>query len=353
MVSSLFPGSSSGSAVRRPVLEAGFGAGVDVDVWKRHVVSITVESGLAPFADEVVVCLSGGGEAPAVAVDDPGTISLGYEDGATELAFTGQVASVHHSVHAITRVTAVNGSALLPQLRVNQSYEQQAAGDVVKDLAGKAGVTTGTIEGGVSLPFCVIDDGQNAYQHIAALSKKSGYLAYFTPEGDLNFTPFIGGQAVQTFGYGEDVLSLHATEASPVVRAVTTVGEGAAGSQGQEAWSWLVKDPSSVMGSAGDGGVGRLIQDASLRSGNAAQSAAEGIANAADRMGLTGELLVPGSPAVVVGSAIAVVDALQDALNGLFLVRRVRHRFSKAEGFTTLICFGKTADGVPGLGGLL
>ena len=62
-----------------------------------------------------------------------------------------------------------------------------------------------------------------------------------------------------------------------LVGAVTTVGEGAAGSQGQEAWSWLVKDPSSVTGSAGSGGPERLIQDASLRSTEAAQGAADGI----------------------------------------------------------------------------
>ena len=62
-------------------------------------------------------------------------------------------------------------------------------------------------------------------------------------------------------------------------------------------------------------------------------------------------LLVPGSPAVVVGSAVEVVDAPQDALNGLFMVRRVRHRFSKRGGLTTLISFGRAGDG--GLGGLL
>jgi hypothetical protein len=130
-----------------------------------------------------------------------------------------------------------------------------------------------------------------------------------------------------------------------------TVGEGAAGSQGQEAWSWLIKDPSSVTGSAGSGDPERLVQDASLRSGEAAQGAADGITGAAERAKLNGELLVPGSPAVVVGSAVEIVDAPQDALNGLFLVRRVGHRFSKRGGFTTLICFDSAGDG--GLGGLL
>jgi phage protein D len=310
-----------------------------------------LEAGLVPFADAVTMRLAGGASVPGVALEASGTVELGYEDGSTETVFTGQVEEVRHSVQGTTWITAVNGGALLSRTRVNQSYEQQKAGDIVKDLAGRAGVEMDTVEDGADFPFYVVDDRPSAYQHVAALARKSGYLAFFTPKGKLNFVPFTAGQAVQTFTYGEDVLSLHATEAPPAVGAVTTVAEGAAGSQGQEAWSWLVKDPSSVSGSAGTGDPERLVQDASLRSAEAAQGAAEGIADAAEGEKLIGELLVPGSPAVVVGSAVEISDAPQDALNGLFPVRRVRHRFSKREGFVTSIHFGSTGDG--GLGGLL
>jgi phage protein D len=348
--SPLFPENSSTPAVRRPVLELSFGSG-SADDWGRSVVSVAVQAGLAPSADTVEVYLDGSDQAPAVAVGDTGSVSLGYEDGSTELTFSGQVEGVRYSVDGATFVTAVDGGAALSALRINQSYEQQKAGDIVRDLAGRAGVATDTVEDGVEFPFYVVDDRRSAYLHIAALARKSGYLAWFTPEGKLSFAPFVAGQPVQTFTYGVDIISLEVTDAAPVVGAVTTVGEGAAGSQGQEAWSWLVKDPSSVKGSAGEGAPEREVQDSSLRSSDAAQSAADGVASAAGRTGLTGKLLVPGSPAAVVGSAIEIVDSPQEALNGLFLMRRVRHRFSKAEGFTTLICFTKTGDG--GLGGLL
>ena len=346
MVSNLLAGGDARPAVRRPLFSIGLGG--SADEWAQSLVSLTVEAGLAPFADAATLHLAGAAPAPDVAVGDSGAVELGYGDDATETVFSGQVEEVRRSVQGETSVTAVNGAAQLSRLRVNQSYEQQKAGDIVRDLAGRAGADTDTVEDGADFPFYVVDDGRNAYQHIAALARKSGYLAYFTPEGKLSFAPFTAGQPVQTFTYGEDVLSLDATEVVPAVGAVTTVGEGAAGSQGQEAWSWLVKDPSAVTGSAGSGDPERLVQDASLRSTEAAQGAAEGIVDAAGRMSLTGELRVPGSPAVVVGSAVEVVDAPQDALNGLFMVRRVRHRFSKRGGFTTLISFGRAGDGGPG-----
>jgi phage protein D len=351
VVSVPFFGNGSANAVRRPVLEVGFGAG-GADAWKRHLTSVTIESGFAPFADAVTLQLSAGAEAPAATVADPGTVSLGYEDGSTELVFTGQVDSVRHSVRGETWITATNGGASLSKLRVNQSYEQRKAGDIVSDLAGRAGVVTDAIEDGVAFSFYVVDDRSSAYRHIAALARKSNYLARFSPEDKLSFAPFVAGQPVQTFTYGKDIMSLQVTEAAPVVAAVTTTGEGAAGGQGQEAWSWLVKDPSSVKGSAEEGAPEREVDDPSLRSGHAAQSAAEGIASAAGLEKLTGKLLVPGAPAVSVGRAVKIADAPKDILNGVFLVRRVSHRFSKLGGFTTMIHISETGEGGL-LGGLL
>lgn len=365
MVNVPFAGSESAPAVRRPVFEVSFGGGGpaagglsaavgsvlgagSADPWQAHVLAITLEAGLAPSVDALEIIVAVGAQAPQVAVGDTGSVSLGYADSAAELVFTGQVESVRHGVHGTTRIIATNGGAPLARLRLNQSYEQQSAGDIARDLASSAEVDTDTVENGVDLPFYVVDDRRNAYQHIAALARISGYLAGCTPEGRLRFAPFAGGQAVQTFTYGVDVLALDVTEAAPVVGAVTTVGEGAAGSQGADAWSWLVKDPAAVRGSAGAGAPERLVTRAALRSGAAAQSAAEGLANAAGQARVGGRLLVPGAPAVIVGSAIEITGAPQEALNGLFLVRQVRHRFAKGEGFTTVIDFNKADGGAAG-----
>jgi hypothetical protein len=73
-------------------------------------------------------------------------------------------------------------------------------------------------------------------------------------------------------------------------------------------------------------------------------------------MELTGRMLVPGAPAVTVGTTVETTAVPDEALNGIHLVRGVRHHFSKSEGFTTLIEFSKTggsASGIGAIGGLL
>jgi hypothetical protein len=383
--------SSAPPAVRRPVFEVNFGAGSgkgaagglagtagslaatatsavaaggaalglgggSTNAWKQFVISITVETGLAPFVDAAEIDLAAGPQAPTVSVGDAGSISMGYEDSSTELVFTGQVDVVRYGVNGRIRIKASNGGAILSGLRINQSYEQQGAGDITNDLVGRAGVETDTIEAGVSFPFFVLDDRRNCYVHIAALALKSGFIAYLTPEGKLNLAPFTAGQAVQTFTYGADLLWLEWTEGTPPVGTAITFGEGAAASQGQDAWSWLQKDASEVKGTSGSGAPERQIQDRSLRTSSAVQKAADGIASAAAQLKLTGRLLVPGAPAVAVGRAIEIAGAPQANLNGTYMVRGVRHQYSKENGFTTVVHFsrvGESAGAAAGLAGLL
>ncbi len=346
-------GNASVPALRRPGFKVSFGSG-SADDWKDALVSITVEVGLCPSVDHIEVILSGNSQAPSVSVKDTGSISLGYEDDSAMLVFSGEVESVRHDTQGTVRMTATNSGTTLAKLRVNQSYEQQSASDIVSDLAGQADADTGTVEDGIEFPYFVLDDRRSAYQHIDALAKKSGYLAYFSPEGELNFLPYTGGQSVQTFSYGLDILSLQLTESSPTIAQHTVVGEGAAGSQGSEAWSWLIKDPAPITGNAGDGEPARQSQDSSLRSAETIQSLANGVVQAAGLYQHFGKLLVPGAPAVTVGSTIEISEAPQDALNGQCLVRGVRHVYSKREGFTTLLTVSKTDSGGLGiLGGFL
>ena len=148
------------------------------------------------------------------------------------------------------------------------------------------------------------------------------------------------------------MLALESFEAPPSAGAVTVIGEGAAGSQGSDAWSWLVKDPSGVTGSSGSGDPARLVSDPSLRSSDAAQGAADGIAAAAGAGASTARLLVTGAPKAVVGGAVAVSGAPDDSLNGTWVVRGLRHRYTKRGGFTTLLLLSKAGGGAGGLGGL-
>jgi len=337
---------NSAPAVRRPAVELRFGD-ADAEAWAEALVSVTVEAGIGPGVDAVEVIAAAGNGGPAAAVGDAGTVALGYDDASAEQVFAGEVESVGRSIHGTIRITAVNGGAALARLRLNRSYEQQAAGDVISDLAGEAGVATATIEAGVDLPFYVVDDRRTAWEHVAALARRSGCWSYFIPDGELEVVAVETGPAVQTFTYGEDILGIEMAEATPLVSGVRAVGEGAAGSEGDEAWCWLVKDPSGVSAEAGDE-PRREVPDPALRSADAATTAAEGHLASAGLLEVTGRLLVPGSPAVVPGATIEIADAPEESLNGSFLVRHVRHRYAKGAGFITLIAFSKAAGGAGG-----
>jgi len=366
MLTSVLSDSDATAAVRRPVFEVGFGAGGDVsgglnasmglggaaeDTWLRSIVSISVESVAGPSVDKAELVLSSDGQAPKPALEDTGSIALGYEDSAAEQVFSGSVGRVRYGLDGTTRIVIENGGFSLSRLRINQAYEQQSVGDIVKDLAALAGVETEQIENGIDLPYYVVDDGRNLYQHIAALAEKCAYSVFFTAEGKLFFGAARDAQPLQGFNYAQDILTLELNESAPVVEAVTAIGEGAAGSQGKDAWSWLVKDPASITAQQGSGDSERMVQDASLRSNAAVTSAAKGCLQTSGLRLVSGRMHVPGAPAVVVGGSIEISDAPQEALNGKFMVRRVRHHYDKRGGFTSWIDFNKMTDG--GLGGLL
>jgi hypothetical protein len=337
----------------------GVGLVVGQDPWQRSVTAVVVESGLAPFVDVAHVTLAADTQSPAVTVGDEGTVAMGYEDTPPSPVFTGAVHSVRRSLEGATRFSVTNGGVTLSRLRLMQSYERQSAGAIINDVVARASVPTDTIETGIDFPFFVVDDRQGAYAHLAAIARRCGCAASFTPDGKLRVAPIGGGDPVQTFNYGADILALTLTDAAPTIKSVTSRGDGAAGSHGQDAWSWLIKDPSSVTGTSGNGDPARTFPDPTLRSQDAARAAAAGIATAASYQTLAGDVLTPGAPAVVPGAVIAIAGAPHDTMNGQFLVQRVRHRFAKRTGFTTHIAFSKLGgqgggfDPLSALGGLL
>jgi hypothetical protein len=298
----------------------------------------------------VTIDLAATPDAPTVAVGDSGSVSLGYDDSSIDLVFTGPVNSVRYGIHGVTRIIAANGGATLSRLRVNQSYERQNAGAIVQDLLGRASVDTDHVEDGTDYPFYVVDDRQGAYAHVAALARRSGFLSYFTPAGKLNFAPFADGDPIQTFTYGSDILALDVTDATPVFDKVTAAGDGAAGSHGSDAWSWPVKDLSSVQADNGSGDQSRRVDDGSLRSADAVRQTAASIVAAAGQLTLTGRLVVPGTPTAVVGATVAIAKAPRDSLNGTFVVRRVQHNLTKSRGFLTTITFSQVASASSGAG---
>ncbi len=331
-------GTAQTPSVRKPAIEVRFGSAA-ANVWARALSFVTVELGAAPAVDAVQIAIAPGQHAPAVAVGDTGTVSLGFA-GALVQVFSGTVASVLHSVSGATRIVATNAGGTLARLRVNQSYEQLSAGRIVSELASGAGLNV-TAADGISFPYYVVDDSRSAWAQVATLARTSGFFATVDGQGSLVFGPSQTTPA-KKFGYGVDILALQAAESAPLSGKVTVVGEGAAGSQGSDAWSWLIKDAAAVTASAGSGKPERLAQEPSLRSKSAAQSAADGASARAKSLAVAGRLVVPGTPEVVPAGSIEIERAPDASLNGVRTVGAVRHRFAKGVGFVTTIDFGRT-----------
>jgi phage protein D len=302
--------------------------------------SVSVDAGLAPAVDCAEIVYAARDDAPKVPLDDPGSVSLGFAGEDPTGVFWGWVDLVHRSIAGKRRIAATNGSGVLASFRLDQGYEQQTAGAIVRDLARRAEMDA-IADDGPKLPYYVVDSRSSAWEHIARLAALAGFAVWSDADAEIHFEPLRPGSPVQTFTYGQDVLELEAFQSTPSVGAVTVVGDGAAGSKGADAWSWNLKDVSPLKASAGSGDPAVLVQRGAIRSAEAASAAAEGIVADAKLGGLAARLLVPGAPKAAVGTTVAVASAPDDALNGSWLVRGVRHRLVKARGYTTQLLVAK------------
>ncbi len=332
----------SGGGLMDSVSSVAAAVGVDLsssgaDPWQRSVTTLLSQSYLAPHVDQAKIVLAWDSQSPSFALNDQGAIQLGYDSDRLTPVFSGSIVGMETGIKCQAALTICNGGFRLAQMRTNQSFAQQSAGDIVRSLAELAEVETDTVEAGIDLPFYVVDDSRNLYQHIAALAEKSGLLATINGEGKLNFKAVTSAAAEKTFYYGVDILSLRMRRTPPPLDKITMVGGGAAGSQGSEAWSWLIKDPQSVTASIGEGNKTRLMVDHSLRSQEGVQQASAGKLFFARQHGVTVKLIVIGTATIHAGSKIAIADVPQAAFNGTAIVESVRHYYSKQKGFTSEI----------------
>jgi hypothetical protein len=159
-------------------------------------------------------------------------------------------------------------------------------------------------------------------------------LAWIDADGKLNCKQPAGAPA-RSYRYGQDLLALRFTERVANLGEITMSGEGAAGSQGAQAWSWLAKSADSVQASAGDGAPKRLYQEGALRDHSAVDAAANGISERAQALRSIVEVTVPGSPEVGVGAPFELADCPGGRGDGTYVALGVRHRYAKTRGFIT------------------
>ena len=354
VASALGGGGSSNSPAYRPAFKVGQGAGggggllgaaasilgmQQSDPGADCVQSLQLDLQVAPGVDACTI-ETVGAKLPSVALGDSLSVQLGYTDQLTP-TFSGKVARVLARQDGSVQLTLDNGALTLARLRQNTSFEQQTLSGVVNTLLSDASVTPGTVDTGANFPFLAIDDRQSLWDWIATLAAYSNCYAWVDSSGSVQVKSS-AGPATVTFKYGEDVLALHYSEATPQAGKVSVISEGAAGSQGSQAWSWLSKKSSGIKAQQGASGDERQRSVGALRNLSAAQTSAQFWQQRLSAVAKRVQLTTPGNATLAVGDTISVSDCPQGRGDGDFRIVRLQHFYDKKQGFVTRI------DGVSG-----
>ncbi len=276
-----------------------------------------------------------------IAAGDAIEIDLKAGD-ASERVATAEVDSIRTSCGA---VSVVGGGALqkLASARLTSVYEGQSLDQIVGDLAGRVGVTTGELESRATHPYVLIHESRSVLRNVLDLARREGMDVYQAPDGSLIVKRFEKTGADHVLRYAAEILDVGLTGAS-AAEQVVAYGESPSSSRGGDTWHWLVKDGSAFSGRAGDGLVTLATQDGAVRNKDAAGALASSLwGGLADRSRL-GHVRVLGNPSIKLGDAIEIAECPRSELDGTFKVTSVRHRFSARAGFVTEIGFS-------GLGG--
>lgn len=305
------------------------------DPWADHVVEIEIVQAPAPSVATCRVVLGPGSAAPSVALGDELEVQLGYTDQLTPV-FSGAITRVAEAPRGGLELVLAAPSRLLASLRQSAAFEQQSLGDLARQWCSDAGATPGTIDSGPSYSFVAIDDRRSAWEWLGVLARAAGLYAFTGADGKVHCTT-PPATPLRALHYGADLLRLALSERAALMGEVRVTGEGAAGSQGADAWSWLLKDAAPVQGSAGSGAPKRLFQDGALRSQAAVGGAASGIQARALSFCTEVRVTLPGSPDLGVGACFELADCPAGRGDGSYVALRSQHRFEKGRGFTTLL----------------
>jgi phage protein D len=304
-------------------------------------VSISTTASMAASAG-VATIIFGQNMQQAIQKGDPVSIELGYGNQTTKV-MEGTVENIKPNIETIV-VTAYTPVQRLLALRLNQIYENQTAGAIVSDLASQVSIDTEKVEDGIHFPFYVIDDRQNAYEYLHDIAEKCGYDLYLNRDNKLIFKGFQRSSAAHALSYGKNIIRLKHFDGEPDYRNVVVRGESPASSQGTETSHWLTKSFEGFKGSTGADGPVLLVQDATIRTKEAADASAQGRKQIIERGKRQGIAETLGNPNIAIGDIMEINDVPQVNLNGVFQVRGVTHTLNKSTGFKTKISFWGVGD---------
>jgi hypothetical protein len=312
-----------------------------------HATEITATLGLLPCVDRFHVRLPARARLDA-APGDPATLELDGGEGAATV-LTGTVAWIRRELLE-SEVVGADGGAALAALRPAATHEKQSAKDVIRTLAGDAGVDVGSIDVDLPLAVYVGHQARTAAEHIAYLADLGGATARLDGEGRLDVTRVPEGPADLALRYGREILGIaERSRPAPSVRRFA-IGNGPAGSA--SAPDALRHSATPLPGDAADPGAGAVWSaHAVLRTPAAAVTASRAADARAAAAAKTITCRCFLLPALRPGTVVEIQDLPAGLSAGPWLVTRVQHRLDPAEGGHTV--FDARHAGADLLAGLL
>jgi phage protein D len=293
-------------------------------------------------------------ERGGIGLDDAATLHLGH-DGDEQGVFTGKVVDLRLSLVGVT-VRALGTMGELLNLRTASTYESQTIGAIIRDLAGQAGLTPGTVDDGPLLPRYAVDSRISAWAHARDLADRLGFELYTDRDGKVMFhapgdgqsgggllgtataaaaASLLGVGGGESYAFAKQLLAARADRLPAAWQAIDVGGESPASGQGEETAHWLTTDDSAYRGHAGSGDPRRLVLDPAARTKDLADQFAAGRLAIAARHAYATSVRLMGRASVDLGDAVSVTDVSDDLLNGSGYIRAIRHRFDALGGFVT------------------
>ncbi len=301
-----------------------------------------------------------GGVAPGDSVE----LDLGDEDG-LERVFTGSIAEVRPRLHGCELFCLGNMLALV-ELRVSSFYENQTAGDVVRDLIDQAGLQEGDVSDGIEMPRYALERRLGAHAQLRRLAKRLGFSLFADRQGQIHFRGLgpaanltsgtlggIAGAAAAAgallggggggFEYGNHLVGAEARLRPDLQRKVTVGGESPMSGHGEDKSFWLTATDIDFEDSVGDGDE-FIILDPLARSKDMAGRLAAGYAAHLNRRHADLRLSVLGQANLELGEEHSTSETPETTLSRSGYIKALRHRFGPYEGFVSDIVLSTEAQ---------
>lgn len=259
---------------------------------------------------------------------DPALLTFDGGEGSSNV-FTGKLRTLRRSVRAVEAI-ASDSSGDVARYRSSVTFEDATAADIARLLAADAGAATGEIEADLAFAAYAAHSGCTAAEHIAAVAKLSGAIAFTNGEGALNLIPRPDRAEIALL-FGRELLEIRESVGTPTAQQPYAIGSGPAGSTSEV--TALRTSPTVLPSSAPpSGSSSRRISVGALRTPSGASSASEALARfvaVSCRRIVTQGFLVP---TIRAGSVIEIHSAPNSISKGPWLVTRVVHDLQPRRG---------------------